>query len=165
MAVANKAQGTPVETGTEDVRVGCWTFSSSGGSFSPVSASCSPTTNPPVNAVEVISRRRDTPIQVFFGKAIGFDKFSAAAIATAYRQSLSSPTPPPNELPNQIDGRIVLCPFDETAYPDTGTNCLELRTAGNQACVGTCTVKRLKGNQTITVGGNVVLQPGGGNVP
>ena len=167
IATANKAQRIPAESAASDVKVGCWLFSTSGGSFNVTgTGTCGATTNPN-NAIQVTTRRSNTPIQAIFGKFIGFNGYNAAAIATAYRQSLSSPTPPPNPLPTQVDGRVVLCPFDETAYPDTGTTCLILATAGNEICGGadaTCTVRRLDGEQTINVGDYVLLKPGGGNV-
>lgn len=160
VAQANKAQGTAVETGTSDVSPGCWSFSTTGGSFT--TSSCGTTANP-YNAIEVITRRRDTPIQAFFGKAVGFEKYSAEAIARAYASPAARPETP--------DEYVVLCGpnafvlKDSVVYQGVNTPCRKLISAGAGATCGgsnTCTIRRLNvsGTPTIQIGTSLALKPG-----
>lgn len=160
VAVVNKAQGESVESGTSDVTPGCWSFSTTGGSFT--TTNCGTTANP-YNAVEVITRRRDTPIQAFFGKAVGFEKYSAEAIARAY----SSPAARPG-TPNEY---VVLCGPNAFVLKDSVLNqgvttpCRKLKKCvGNDPCDGSQegTIRRLNvsGNITIQLGTWLTLKPG-----
>ena len=162
VARANQAQGTAVETDEDegDVTVGCWSFSTTGGGFT--TTNCGTTANP-FNAVEVITRRRDTPIQAFFGKAVGFDKYSAEAIARAYAR--------PAENPVATNNRWVLCGPGAFVpnWPTNNSTCRKLISAGNNTDCGgsySCTIKSLS-NQTpipIRIGGDPVeLKPGNVN--
>ncbi len=152
VALANKAQGTAVETDKDagDVTVGCWSFSTTGGSFTTLN--CGPTTANPFNAVEVISRRSGTPVQAFFGKAVGFENYSAGAIARAYAGTAN--------ITNIPDNYVVLCgpdPFDlgdSVVYNGVTTDCRKLIWKSSGACIISnegCTIRRLQKNVNLTI--------------
>ncbi len=90
-ATANSSQGSPVEVAS--VRRGHWSFATRtftpNNSLLPVDLFSSTTAqldaNPDfINAIEVITERRATPVQAFFGSVLGFSDYKISARAVAY---------------------------------------------------------------------------------
>ncbi|SDX51442.1 TadG family pilus assembly protein [Thiocapsa roseopersicina] len=121
-ATANNARGNAVEVAS--VTVGHWSFETGGGgtfraqpadppadnfidkSFSGDPSSCNNLNNfcsGDVNAVQVITERRGTPVQAFFGQILGFDGYNTQAVSVAYRGFSGSIEP------EEVDQPIAIC--------------------------------------------------------
>ncbi|CRI64979.1 conserved exported hypothetical protein [Thiocapsa sp. KS1] len=121
-ATANNARGDAVEVAS--VTVGHWSFETGGGgtfraqasdppadnligkSFSGDPSSCDNLNNfcsRDVNAVQVITERRGTPVQAFFGQILGFDGYNTQAVSVAYRGFSGSIEP------EEVDQPIAIC--------------------------------------------------------
>jgi len=97
-AVANRSQGTPAEVNwsggnTGDVQRGHWSFTTRtftpNGSLAPVDLWNRSTAELDldsnfINAIRVIARRQNTPVQSFFARIFGINSFPRAAEAVAY---------------------------------------------------------------------------------
>ena len=160
VAKANLAQGEVVGLENGDVNPCCWSFATDdkGGKCDCGTA--------PLNAIEVTTRR-DTPIQAFFGKAVGFENYSAEAIARAYASSPSIPEA------DAAVGRVVLCGPDgfKPNYPAGNATCrLLINGTKNDVCgIGTtltgCSFRKLAATTALTIGKSVTIKPGNAGTP
>jgi Flp pilus assembly protein TadG len=151
-AVVEMVTGTITTTGkgTGDVDVGCWTFTSTGGTFAVSGTDCG--TAGSLNAVRVVTHRTTTPIRAFFGNTIGFPGYSGKTTAIAYK-------PPSADL---IDW--VICPTSYyNNYSNGSTSYMDIVSSGNGN--DTVSVRRLQNPIVVSVGTNVEIKTGNGNVP